>query len=327
MSSPYTLTVVFDPEEAEALASEGKKLCISRKVNDWYTVVWAADPILPTSIFTWADNLQAFTMDGFSDGKVVAPEKTVGVATGDILSINVGNMSVVANPDGKMKDVIQINANTGPFWSGLSNTIVKGPVTPPQPPTEPPTVPRTAPMPPVETPTGPTDTEPTHEPANPTSATTEAKPAEHQLDEAEQTPPEPAAENPATPSSSPKETTITEATPPIPTSESTLEEPVIPAFPFYVGRYGTIMDSKSWLFPSSKLMIWLADQTVKNGTMFLNAQNVAEVDLSNDSSAALAYAGGNWALGSLTGRILRPMNWENGKLVNVVAKSVSKTPN
>ena len=131
-----------------------------------------------------------------------------------------GKTSVIANPDQRKKNAIQIEANVGPLWTGLSNILI--------------------------------------------------------------------------------------TTPPVPTPTAT---------PFYVGRYGTVQDSVSWLYPSSKVMVWIGDQTIKSGTMFLTALQVAEIDLSTAPVGILGYSAGNWMKGSLTGALLPSLDWKNGAFV------------
>lgn len=91
----------------------------------------------------------------------------------------------------------------------------------------------------------------------------------------------------------------------------------IPFTPFYTGRYGTTNHSTSYLVPSPKVMVWIGDQTMQNGTMFTKALNVAEVDLSKTPVATIGYnsKSARWLKGSLTGAVLKYVDWQDRDLV------------
>ncbi|EIW62564.1 uncharacterized protein TRAVEDRAFT_68950 [Trametes versicolor FP-101664 SS1] len=58
--SDFNLAVNIDPAVLPILIDAGYKLCIAKKVNNQYTVVWQGSNILPFNQFTWSAKYQVF---------------------------------------------------------------------------------------------------------------------------------------------------------------------------------------------------------------------------------------------------------------------------
>ncbi|TFK32273.1 hypothetical protein BDQ12DRAFT_716514 [Crucibulum laeve] len=68
----YTLNVQIDPEDLQTLKESKYNLCIARKVNGVYNVVWSGDAqYLANNKFSWVDEYQVFGINKFKAGALV----------------------------------------------------------------------------------------------------------------------------------------------------------------------------------------------------------------------------------------------------------------
>jgi len=68
----YTLQVNIDPSIFPTLANAGYKLCIAKKVNNQYTVVWSGTTFLVKNTFQWTEEYQMFCTQKFTAGALVS---------------------------------------------------------------------------------------------------------------------------------------------------------------------------------------------------------------------------------------------------------------
>jgi hypothetical protein len=70
----YILQVNIDPGMLPFLRDGGYYLCIAKKVNEKYNVVWSGQrDFLAANIYQWKENYQVFGIQSFKQGDIVKP--------------------------------------------------------------------------------------------------------------------------------------------------------------------------------------------------------------------------------------------------------------
>ncbi|TFK34284.1 hypothetical protein BDQ12DRAFT_727062 [Crucibulum laeve] len=68
----YQLEVQIAPSDIRRLKEGGYNLCIAKKVNGAYSVIWSGDQnFAPSNTFEWVDEYQVFGVDSFKVGALV----------------------------------------------------------------------------------------------------------------------------------------------------------------------------------------------------------------------------------------------------------------
>ncbi|KAJ7917757.1 hypothetical protein B0H13DRAFT_2322109 [Mycena leptocephala] len=83
MSSTFTLHVNVAADQVKLLKGAGYQLCISKKVNGDYCVVWQGVTFNAGNTFQWVEQYQVFAADTFDSGALVqATSEAVGISFG-----------------------------------------------------------------------------------------------------------------------------------------------------------------------------------------------------------------------------------------------------
>ncbi|TFK32228.1 hypothetical protein BDQ12DRAFT_728838 [Crucibulum laeve] len=70
--SQYTLNVKIDTDDLQRLKKSGYKLCIAKKVNGIYNVVWYCEPhYFANNAFDWTEEYEVFGIKKFKEGALV----------------------------------------------------------------------------------------------------------------------------------------------------------------------------------------------------------------------------------------------------------------
>ncbi|KAJ7199678.1 hypothetical protein GGX14DRAFT_699810 [Mycena pura] len=98
--STFTLVVKIDPEQVTLLKEvTGYRLCISKKVNGVYCVVWQGMSFSVTNTIRWTESYQTFASVTFTDGALVTAEtNAVGIAFGQTATLS--SAGVMGNATG-----------------------------------------------------------------------------------------------------------------------------------------------------------------------------------------------------------------------------------
>ncbi|KAH9851346.1 hypothetical protein C2E23DRAFT_886533 [Lenzites betulinus] len=86
----YSLTVSIDTGILPTLINAGYKLCIAKKVNGVYTVIWQGSNVLPNDQFSWSAKYQVYGSIAFNSGALVR-------ATTNVQNIMSGETCVLDN--------------------------------------------------------------------------------------------------------------------------------------------------------------------------------------------------------------------------------------
>ncbi|KAI0360894.1 hypothetical protein OH77DRAFT_735449 [Trametes cingulata] len=103
----YTLNVTIDPLMQQFLQEGKYKLCIAKKVNGAYTVVWQGSNVLYSKDFSWSSKYQVFGTNPFQSGALVrASTQTQDIAFGQV---------AIIDPYGTMQPASGTADNSGKF--------------------------------------------------------------------------------------------------------------------------------------------------------------------------------------------------------------------
>ncbi|KAJ7456023.1 hypothetical protein B0H11DRAFT_1611182, partial [Mycena galericulata] len=92
----FTLIVNVDNEQVTRLKKAGYSLCISKKVNNVYCVVWQSMSFSATNTIKWTESYRTFASRSFTEGALVRAEtEEVPIAFGQ---------TAILDRDGVMRD-------------------------------------------------------------------------------------------------------------------------------------------------------------------------------------------------------------------------------
>ncbi|TFK33675.1 hypothetical protein BDQ12DRAFT_727609 [Crucibulum laeve] len=103
-SDSYTLVVEISTDQLEVLKSKGFNLCVAKKVNGAYTVIWSRkSDYLHKNTFKWDKDYQVFGLNEFKVGsRAEAQTNEVDITYGQTCVLNsVGVMQPATGPIGK----------------------------------------------------------------------------------------------------------------------------------------------------------------------------------------------------------------------------------
>ncbi|KAJ6568851.1 hypothetical protein B0H19DRAFT_938570 [Mycena capillaripes] len=100
MSNTFTLHVNVAPDQVQLLKTAGYQLCISKKVNNDYCVVWQGSAFNAVNTFQWVEQYQVFASNTFENGALVqATSAPVAIAFGQTAILdNTGTMQSATGP-------------------------------------------------------------------------------------------------------------------------------------------------------------------------------------------------------------------------------------
>ncbi|TFK32233.1 hypothetical protein BDQ12DRAFT_671243 [Crucibulum laeve] len=92
--SQYTLNVEIDPGDLPILRESRSNLCIAKKVNGVYTVVWSGNlQYFENNAFDWVDECQVFGINKFKDGALAnASTNMQDIKSGQTCEMNVAGI-------------------------------------------------------------------------------------------------------------------------------------------------------------------------------------------------------------------------------------------
>ncbi|KAJ7456022.1 hypothetical protein B0H11DRAFT_1739596 [Mycena galericulata] len=139
MSNTFTLIVKIDPQQVTLLKEAGYSLCISKKVNNVYCVVWQSMSFSVTNTINWTESYQTWASVKFAEGALVRAEtnavpiafgqtavlSTAGVM-GDATGAKTGGSFVVVNEWQPCNIGVsqEINGHFSPTFVNPQKTIV-----------------------------------------------------------------------------------------------------------------------------------------------------------------------------------------------------------
>ncbi|KAI0824051.1 hypothetical protein BC628DRAFT_1420479 [Trametes gibbosa] len=138
----YNLDVSIDINILPTLVKAGYQLCIAKKVNGVYTVIWQGSNILSDNQFSWSSKYQVFGSIGFQSGALVRATTNVqNIMSGQTATLDqYGIMnSASGSQDGSGKFTVQnkyglINLGVNSYVNGTyapsyvsANPVVSGP--------------------------------------------------------------------------------------------------------------------------------------------------------------------------------------------------------
>ncbi|KAH9851400.1 hypothetical protein C2E23DRAFT_886576 [Lenzites betulinus] len=95
----YTLTVVVNSADIPILKAAGYKLCLAKKVNNSFNVIWQGGNFLYRNTFTWSAKYQVFGSNDYTNGALVeAATETVNIQYGQTATLD--NNGIMHNPGG-----------------------------------------------------------------------------------------------------------------------------------------------------------------------------------------------------------------------------------
>ncbi|KAH9851342.1 hypothetical protein C2E23DRAFT_886530 [Lenzites betulinus] len=87
--SEYKLNVRIDTAALPILIKAGYKLCIAKKVNNSYTVIWQGGDVLYNNDFAWQTKFEVFGSEKFESGaRVQASTNAEGIKSGQIATLD-----------------------------------------------------------------------------------------------------------------------------------------------------------------------------------------------------------------------------------------------
>ncbi|KAF9455894.1 hypothetical protein BDZ94DRAFT_1241923, partial [Collybia nuda] len=93
MSTTYTLHIDLDDTELATLKSSGYSLCIAKKVNNAYNVVWQGISFLSKNTFEWTEDYAVFGQVDFTSGALVSEATNIlPIALGESTELDVNGI-------------------------------------------------------------------------------------------------------------------------------------------------------------------------------------------------------------------------------------------
>ncbi|TFK35786.1 hypothetical protein BDQ12DRAFT_759165 [Crucibulum laeve] len=123
--SSYTLVVEIATNQMEVLKSGGFNLCVAKKINRVYTVVWSGkSDYLHKNIFSWDEDYQVFGLNEFKVGALVqAQTNEVDIAYGQTCVLNsVGVMEHATGPVDKSGE-FYVQSEYGKICLGVNQKL------------------------------------------------------------------------------------------------------------------------------------------------------------------------------------------------------------
>ncbi|KAI0824038.1 hypothetical protein BC628DRAFT_1420466 [Trametes gibbosa] len=120
----YSLTVIVNSADIPILKAAGYKLCLAKKVNNSFNVIWQGGNFLYRNTFTWSAKYQVFGSNEYANGALVeAATETVNIQFGQTATLdNSGSMHNAGGTPDK-SGTFHINNNYGAINFGVNGLM------------------------------------------------------------------------------------------------------------------------------------------------------------------------------------------------------------
>ena len=127
----YTLTVNIH-QKVYPILKKSYSLCIAKKVNNTYNVVWQAESFLLNNVFSWEENYQVYGVEDYTQGVlVVAQTNSENISSGETCTLSrTGIMNPATGAIDHKTSTFHVLNDYGTIRIGVKQAMIDGVMSP-----------------------------------------------------------------------------------------------------------------------------------------------------------------------------------------------------